>query len=689
MPFQSHAPALRVSVFAEGRINYRSEIDGLRTIAVVPVILFHAGFEMFRGGFVGVDIFFVISGYLITRIILDDLESGSFSVVKFYERRARRILPALFAVMLACIPFAWAWMLPGQFRDFAQSLVAVSLFASNFLFWRESGYFATAAEQKPLLHTWSLAVEEQYYILFPLLLLILWRFGRNPVFWSLVALASLSLALAEIGWRTDPTANFYLAPSRAWELLAGSICALIHHRSAPRAGNLQSAIGLVLILAGLLLFSENTPTPSLWTTVPVLGTALILLYGQCGTLVARLLSWRPMVLIGLISYSAYLWHQPLFAFARVGRLDSPGPGLMMTLAIATFAIAWVSWRFIERPFRTGPRPLLRRQRQVFLASGTAAACFIGFGVAGFAGNGLPGRFDPAILALAAAGADRNDRVGDCLPDASGFSVATALDRCSAGPREGFRVLLLGDSHADHLAQALREAADNHGFRFTQFTVNSCPPFADLVTASYDCRRFHRDVSEYLDSAAVDAIVLSIRWTSNAEFSRFDNGEGGVETGVIHPFQIGSAHPGSPGYRDALLTRFTDGVRGWLDRDIPVVLVYPSPEAGWNVPERAVKLAPHVRRISDLSISTAFSAYQTRNLAVISALDALEAPGLHRVRPADILCNSFLADRCVNVIHGQVFYVDDDHLSNAGARLIVPSIVDRLQVIVGHRSAVTN
>ena len=218
-------------------MKYRAEIDGLRALAVVPVIFFHAGFELFSGGFVGVDVFFVISGYLITTILIEDLENQRFSLVNFYERRARRILPALFFVMFVCIPFAWMWMLPSQMKDFSQSLVAVSLFASNVLFWRESGYFDAAAEEKPLLHTWSLAVEEQYYVLFPIFLFLAWRYGKKRVFWMIVAMASISLLLSEWGWRNKATANFYLAPTRAWELFAGSIAAFIVQKNGVRKNN--------------------------------------------------------------------------------------------------------------------------------------------------------------------------------------------------------------------------------------------------------------------------------------------------------------------------------------------------------------------------------------------------------------------------------------------------------------------
>ena len=214
-------------------MQYRAEIDGLRALAVMPVILFHAGFVFFSGGYVGVDIFFVISGYLITTILINDIEANNFSIIDFYERRARRILPALFSVILICIPFALMILVqPDHKKDFGQSLVAVSLFASNFLFWIESDYFDVVSEYKPLLHTWSLAVEEQYYLLFPVFLSLVWRFGKNIVFWIIIFLAFVSLILSEWGWRNFPSANFYLAPSRSWELFAGSISAFIIQKKA-------------------------------------------------------------------------------------------------------------------------------------------------------------------------------------------------------------------------------------------------------------------------------------------------------------------------------------------------------------------------------------------------------------------------------------------------------------------------
>jgi peptidoglycan/LPS O-acetylase OafA/YrhL len=368
-------------------MKYRAEIDGLRAVAVIPVILFHAGFELFSGGFVGVDVFFVISGYLITTILIEDIENQRFSLVNFYERRARRILPALFFVMFFCIPFAWMWMLPNQMKDFSQSLVAVSLFASNVLFWRESGYFDAAAEEKPLLHTWSLAVEEQYYVLFPIFLFLAWRYGKNRVFWMIVAMTSISFLFSEWGWRNKATGNFYLAPTRAWELFTGSIAAFIVQKNGVRKNNFLALLGLAAITFSIFAYDESTPFPSVYALVPVLGVVLLILYADKDTLTAKLLGTKVLVGIGLISYSAYLWHQPLFAFARIRSLEHPSLHLMLALSLLSIFLAYFSWRYIEKIFRGN----LIRQKHIFLLSTVGVFTFITMGITGHKSNGFSDR----------------------------------------------------------------------------------------------------------------------------------------------------------------------------------------------------------------------------------------------------------------------------------------------------------
>jgi peptidoglycan/LPS O-acetylase OafA/YrhL len=298
-------------------LKYRAEIDGLRAIAVIPVILFHAGFEYFSGGFVGVDVFFVISGYLITTILIEDIENKRFSIVNFYERRARRILPALTVFTLLTIPPAWMLLTDSSLQKFGYALIGVSMFASNVVFWKQQGYFNDSAEINPLLHTWSLSVEEQYYILFPIFLLLAWRFSKNTVFWMIVVIAAISFSLCEWGWRNKGMANFYLAPTRAWELLVGSVAAFIVQKRGVQTNNLLASLGLTAILLAIFFYDKTVPFPSVYALVPTLGVFLVIIYANQGTIIARLLSTRSFVCIGLVSYSAYLYHQPLFSFWRV------------------------------------------------------------------------------------------------------------------------------------------------------------------------------------------------------------------------------------------------------------------------------------------------------------------------------------------------------------------------------------
>jgi len=334
-------------------LKYRPEIDGLRALAVIPIVLFHAGFELFSGGFVGVDVFFVISGYLITTILIEDIENKRFSFVNFYERRARRILPAIFFVMLVCIPFAWVLLSNSALNKFGSGLMGISLFLSNVVFWRSQGYFDESAEFNPILHSWSLAVEEQYYVIFPIFLILAWRFGKNRVFWMIVLMATISLLLSEWGWRNKPTANFYLAPTRAWELFAGSITAFIVQKQGVQKNNLLALFGLSAIIFSIFFYDKTTPFPSVYAIVPVIGVVLLVLYADKETFVAQLLSTKGFVGIGLISYSAYLWHQPFFAFFRIyNKQIALDLYFSLGLIISTFVIAYLSWRFVEKPFRS-------------------------------------------------------------------------------------------------------------------------------------------------------------------------------------------------------------------------------------------------------------------------------------------------------------------------------------------------
>ncbi len=338
-------------------MQYRREIDGLRALAVIPVLLFHAGIPYLNGGYLGVDVFFVISGFLITKIIIDEIANKQFSLFNFYERRARRILPALFLVIVCTALFLPLFSSsPNILKDFGESAISVSLFASNIYFYLTSGYFGDTSELSPLLHTWSLAVEEQFYLFFPILAMIVYPFDKKYFVYSLVFFTLLSLIIAEWGWRNSPTGNFYLIPSRTWELLFGSFGAILvgHEKLANISDRVKSSLsiaGLLMVLGSYFLFIPETPHPSILTIIPVLGSLLIILFASERNYCGQFLQLKLLVHIGLVSYSLYLWHQPIFALVKLKTGLHLSPTLQILLLLLTYILSYLTWRFVEAPFR--------------------------------------------------------------------------------------------------------------------------------------------------------------------------------------------------------------------------------------------------------------------------------------------------------------------------------------------------
>lgn len=437
-------------------MDYRREIDGLRSFAVLPVVLFHAGFATFGGGYVGVDIFFVISGYLISTIIFSELAQGKFSLLNFYERRARRILPALFFVVLVSWLLAWALLLPSDMKEFSESIVAVFTFVSNILFWRTSGYFDADTELKPLLHTWSLALEEQYYVFFPVALMGLWRFGRKAVWLVLVAATVLSFAAAQWGSLNDPTAAFYLLPTRGWELLFGAMAALLLAKRRivgfrPGLDELGSATGLLLIGWATLMFNKDTPFPGVYALAPTLGATLIILCATPHTVVGRLLGSRILVMVGLVSYSTYLWHQPLLAFARHFHEGEPTHSVMSCLVALSVILGYLTWRYVEQPFRDRRR---FARKSIFVASAGFSAAFILLGVFGMSTSGFASRYqegeDRQLATL------QKRVVGRYVSRRFNALALKAFDPADSRRR----VLIIGDSFAQDLVNAVAESPLN-------------------------------------------------------------------------------------------------------------------------------------------------------------------------------------------------------------------------------------
>ncbi|MGB1159921.1 MAG: acyltransferase family protein [Alphaproteobacteria bacterium] len=619
---------------------YRPEIDGLRAIAVLAVILFHAGFDWISGGFIGVDVFFVISGYLITTILMNDLAQKRFSLLGFYERRVRRILPALFFVVLVCIPFSWMWMFASQMQDFSESVFAVSLFFSNIFFWAQSGYFAPAVDTMPLLHTWSLAVEEQFYLVFPVFLLLTWRLGLRNLFVLLSLLALVSLALSEIGWRRDPVANFYLAHARAWELLAGSLAAFVVQRRGVGQSNVLTLIGLLAIIFSIFAFDETTPVPSVYALVPVLGTVLVILFGARETLVARLLGTRVLVGLGLISYSAYLWHQPVFAFARI-RLGENLPWTTYVLLIGlSLSLAVFSWKFVETPFRK-PQELIRSRVVLFSSSAAVIVCFCVFGAFGRYTAGFSDVSEPRRML---ADLERRTEINYGMSDECEWRFNLS-ENCETSKEP--RVLLWGDSYAMHLAQGI--IASKPDIKIRQHTISSCSPILGYAGLNVkegrgfawveNCHAFNNSVLAWLAEAeTVEFVILSspFDWVEKEQIV-------GEDGRILEP---------DPAF---LTAQFGETVRRIRDLGVGVVLVSPTPRSGADIGRCLIRKAQFH---SAQSCSFAFPNDHYSNDFVQSLEDHISVYWLQ----GDI-CDG---TDCRAEIDGTMIYRDSGHLSKEGS-----------------------
>lgn len=671
---------------SETTVGYRPDIDGLRAIAVLSVLLFHADVPLMTGGFAGVDIFFVISGYLITGIITGELEQGRFSIARFYERRARRILPALFVVMAACLPLAWWLFLPAEMRDFSRSVLGVTTFTSNIYFWMTSDYFHQGQGAGVLLHTWSLSVEEQYYLLYPPIIAFVWKQGRLALTGSLLAIFAASLGVSWWSATNAPMFGFYWLPSRAWEL-ALSALAQVATRSVgsgwptPRMAGAAAATGLAMIFAAFVLLGPATPYPGLMALLPTVGTAAVLVFGRSGR-VARLLSWRPLVVIGLVSYSAYLWHVPLFVFA--GQI-SPGPDawpVKIALVVAALGFGWASWRWIEAPFRD--RRHLSRRTVAALAIGASLA-FAGLGALGQFTRGFEARMTPRQQAILAGIDDINPRRAECLAD--GPDPTDLATRCVIGDRANVAVALVGDSHADAIVGALEPALARAGLGARNYTRVSCPPSIEIDridrSSFHPCHAFATAVeSRILTDPSIRSVVLVARWMMLVE-PVFDNREGFVdrENGdmrlQIGPLGQARSLPPSE-QRRAVMDSYLATIRRYLAAGKQVVLVYPVPEVGWSVPETWARRMRIAGDESQPAPTTSAAVFRQRQAPILAAFDSLgPLPGLVRVRPGDELCGPGPSDRCITEREGRPLYADDDHLSTFGAAPVANAITNAL------------
>ena len=675
-------------------MKYRAEIDGLRALAVLPVILFHAGFEWFSGGFVGVDVFFVISGYLITTIIISEMAEGKFSIINFYERRARRILPALFFVMASCLPFAWLWLTPGDLRDFGQSLVAVSTFSSNILFWLESGYFDTAAELKPLLHTWSLAVEEQYYILFPIFLMLTWRLGIKWILILLSIVFFISLGIAQWGAYNSPIPAFFLLPTRGWELLIGVFAAFYlkynTHLNSHAVNQMLSLLGFGMIAYSIIAFDKTTPFPSLYALIPTIGTGLLILCAVPKTFVHKLLSLKFIVGIGLISYSAYLWHQPLLAFARHRLFGEVSEFMLIALCLSSLVLAWFSWRFIEAPFRN-KQAFARRKIFVFSVAGIFA----------FSSLGLFFQYEPLLdqspnklqnVQFTSLG-QKIEIVGEVCSGEDIIQMSN-FSFCELGDRDSDRTIVFyGDSHL----QAIQYSLDRNlrlrnmkgiwikgiwTCKTTIFTIIS----NNMNAQQLKCPSYFIEALDYFSDA--DYLALISRWSMQYYFPasklnqpHFINEALGCEERDL-PYRD-YLPIDTNGFKKPSYESMTEALVSLLEvssSKLKTLIVYPIPEIGCDPYKYNLN---HKRNTgSELtSLSFPIEEYDRRNEFVVGVLDKFYEQNKNAIIPIKLrsaYCVRGGKEECAVVENSVPLYLDDDHLSDYGADIVVEEMFKAIE-----------
>lgn len=628
---------------------------------MLAIVLFHAGLPGFSGGFVGVDIFFVISGFLIGNIIISETAAGTFSFADFFARRVRRIFPALFVTMAVTFVAAAAILLPEHFRDFGQSVLATAVFLSNMLFWKEAGYFDTSADFKPLLHTWSLGVEEQFYLILPLLIVAAHRFSRRHLPHILIALLLASLVYSAVLTPDSPVTAFYLLPTRLWEFLFGVVLAT---RALPRVHNssLRAAmalLGLTAIGWSIVTYSSATLFPGLAALLPVFGAALIIHSGQGGTTsVSYALSGRVPVFFGKISYSLYLWHWPLFVFYRYATIREITPLETALLLGASVVFAYLSWKYVEAPFRKrGP---LVQIRKVYLSAGIAmsVACILGFAVH-FSG-GWAQRFEQTTLDIAKGSDLLHDR-RDCHFASQMASVNDLCVQGAEGAEPSF--LLLGDSHADMLGPGLFAAAGNLGLAGLQLTDSSYFPAPGWFLAGYRQRDAanHRLLSETFRShPGIELVLITQFWNQVIRRNLFQaNGDRSLA-------------------KDSFVKGLSDLITAHPDKTFLILQDTPySVLFGPGAKARRQYLNPTPGAMHEAEFDQQIGEYAE----ILTGLALL--PNVEVIETRAPFC---LDGQCPAELNGKLLHRDTDHLSTFGAELLTPLLKDLLEGFFGQSAA---
>ena len=637
--------------------KYRPDIDGLRAIAVLSVVIYHAFPNTLRAGFMGVDIFFVISGYLISSIIFENIDRGSFSFGQFYGRRIKRIFPALTLVLISCLAFGWFGLLGDEFKQLGKHMAAGAGFVSNFFLWQESGYFNNAAETKPLLHLWSLAIEEQFYIVWPLIVWLTWK--RKWLF----LLTFTSLGVASFAYnaylvRLDPTATFFSPATRIWELLAGVLLAYMKVRPSvwqPSQRQLQiaSSLGVVLLAIGLYRIDKGRPYPGTWALLPILGSFCLIFAGPTAWFNRFVLSNRVLVWVGLISFPLYLWHWPILSFMRIIESGAPEPFFRNIAVVLSVLLAWMTYYFVEKPIREDGSDGKSRLKIAALSACVAALGLAGFLI--FQNNGVPTRAAANIN-----GVNTWDNLTFATPCKFITNGPNHDDWCNIGnaPDKSPTTVLIGDSVGNNYApmlQSYAEQSNNSAFVFRQFGRGFCHGFADI--AYENCQELVQATHAYIEKTpSIDTIILAANWPL------YVNGFERIGFTPISSQQFKVAFEKNVAFYQGLGKR---------------VIVFLAPPVGAN--PRACLTRPI--RLSDKSSCNLALKEALHNDGQYRAYCAafLKSKNIDTFDPFKYMCD----DKTCKVTDGtRIYYVDHEHFSIFGGQFLAEAAKDDLRQLLG-------
>ena len=664
------------------KINYRPDIDGLRAIAVISVIFYHAeqsikNFKVLPGGFVGVDIFFVISGYLITSIIFKELQlTKKFSFTNFYIRRIKRILPVFLVVFITTFPFIWLFFIPVSFIDYSKSLFSSLFFVSNYFFYFSGElYDAENSLLKPLMHTWSLSIEEQFYIIFPLLLLFCFYYFRknlSKIFFLILCISFFSMIFI---FQKNESFAFFSFFSRFWELMSGSLLAILSYNKKKKyklSNNVYSFVGLIFLCFSIFFFNNDTNFPYYSTLIPVIGTCLIIYFNNKKNLIYKILSMKFLVYVGVISYSLYLWHYPIFAIGRTTEFF--GDGVSKKLFLITFVLSIITHHTIEKPIKNKTFSNLF----IFIFLGFLYFILVVMSQLSIKGNIKPIRGN--ILNNLFVGQETSNLTvcKDKQVNKQGY--------CVFNPDEKKVLILVGDSHMQTLEKPLLEFANQNKFKLIILNRSTCFYFKnlDLVIknkisqCSSDYQKFRTKIIQSEDSPFV---IMGGRTQYYLSGRNFDNNEGGGNNKKKKGFYYKKANTKLFNkLKNAELVKdsFDKTTDELLNNGSKILLIYPIPEVGWNVSKKIIsRLVLNSGKLESVFLSdpltTSHKVFKKRTREIYNIYDAINSENIFRIYPEKILCNKLIKNRCVTHNSKNVFYIDDDHLSYVGAKLIVSEI----------------